>query len=108
MLYAICITLLVVLFLGITCQPEQVNTEPEPELVEVPIAKLVYVAPLVETPIVTFTFTQPTVQEPVQEVGLDLNSLGIRELKKLASAHHIKGYSNLRKAELIDRLLPLV
>ncbi len=34
-----------------------------------------------------------------------LATLSIRQLKKLASVRHIKGYSNLTKAQLIETLL---
>jgi hypothetical protein len=40
---------------------------------------------------------------PVAEAG-DLTELTIRQLKKLASEAKVKGYCNMRKAELIERL----
>jgi len=116
MLYAICITLLVFVFLGVTCQPkeepEQVYDandfcpEDEPvQLEEQPTEQYTFI----ELPIVNLVYHAPVVQDEVQpEQSVTLASLGIRELKKLASAHHIKGYSNLRKSELIERLSAIV
>lgn len=62
--------------------------------------------PVTETAIATVEPVKPTLYllPPAKPVASDLNSLGIRELKRLASKAKIKRYSTLRRDELISRL----
>lgn len=72
--------------------------EPTPEVKPAPKPAPIKGWDTVETAPET-TPTPPVLE--VTEPAEDLASLGIRQLKKLASAAKIKGYSKLTKAELI-------
>jgi hypothetical protein len=78
-----------------------------PEVEEVTEPEVIAVEPVT----VEFQPTAEVIVEPIKKpsvaVPTDLTNLSIRQLKKLASAAKIKRYSNLTKAQLIDRLAAL-
>ena len=45
-----------------------------------------------------------TPENPVQEESIDFSSMKVTELKDIAKARGLKGYSTLKKAELIELL----
>ena len=45
-----------------------------------------------------------TPENPVQEESIDFSSMKVAELKDIAKARGLKGYSTLKKAELIELL----
>lgn len=80
-----------------------------------PQANAIAESPVTQASYATLDWVQPVVDIEVESVDvvaiaksrmpkLSLASLGIRELKKLASQRKVKGYSKLNKAQLVAAL----
>jgi len=113
------VTLFVGLFIRGLLHTPQVNAIVESSIESVALVVQSPIIPVTE-PVVYATLEWvhqvPDTEEAVNEMPdivqmakarmprLNIAGLGIRELKKLASDRKLKGYSNMRKAELIAAL----